>query len=108
MRTRRPTPLPMAHARILSVAETTRCLDSEHLQTLEHSFRDWAETSRSPRVGMSRRRILLIYLLIRYTGARLNEVLKLDMRRDFDGKSRSVLFRKAGREDATPGRRVQI
>jgi molybdate transport system regulatory protein len=78
------------------------------LQKLEQSFRDWAGTPRSAGVGVSRRRILLIYLLIRYTGARLNEVLKLDARRDIDGKTRSVLFRKAGREDAAPGRRVQI
>jgi molybdate transport system regulatory protein len=57
---------------------------------------------------MSRRRILLIYLLIRYTGARLNEVLKLDTRRDIDRGTRSVLFRKAGCEASAPGRRVQI
>jgi molybdate transport system regulatory protein len=78
------------------------------LQKLEQSFRDWAGTPRSAGVGVSRRRILLIYLLIRYTGARLSEVLKLDTRRDIDGKTRSVIFRKAGRKDLAHGRRVQI
>jgi molybdate transport system regulatory protein len=99
---------PPAHARILSVPENARCLDTAQLQLLEQSFRDWAGASRGPGLGLSRRRILMIFLLIRYTGARLNEVLKLDLRRDFDPAAHSVLFRKAEREGAPTGREVQI
>ena len=95
MNMRRPLPTPPAHARILSVPENARCLDAVQLQNLEQSFRDWVEAPRSPGLGMSRQRILLIYLLIRYTGARLNEVLKLDPHRDIDAKAHSVFFRKA-------------
>jgi len=108
MNARRPLPVPPAHARILSVPENARCLDAVQLQNLEQSFRDWAEAPRSPGLGMSRRRILLIYLLIRYTGARLNEVLKLDPQRDIDDQARSVVFRKAEREGAPAGRDVKI
>jgi len=104
MNARRSLSTPPAHARILSVPENARCLDAVQLQNLERSFRDWAQAPRSPELGMSRRRILLIYLLIRYTGARLNEVLKLDPHRDFDDKAHSVFFRKAGPEGAPAGR----
>jgi molybdate transport system regulatory protein len=108
MNARRSFPVHPAHARILSVPEKARCLDAVQLQNLEQSFREWAEAPRSPGLGMSRRRILLIYLLIRYTGARLNEVLKLDPRRDFDDKAHSVVFRKAEREGVPAGRDVKI
>ncbi|HSM91060.1 MAG TPA: TOBE domain-containing protein [Desulfobacterales bacterium] len=96
------------HARMVSVPEPARCLDTVQLQRLEQSFRDWAESPRSSGLGMSRRRILLIFLLIRYTGARLNEVLKLDPRRDIDAKAHSVVFRKKEREGAPAGRDVKI
>jgi molybdate transport system regulatory protein len=46
--------------------------------------------------------------LIRYTGARLNEVLKLDPRRDIDSGAHAVTFRKAVRGGAPGGRHVQI
>ena len=105
---RRPLPAPPAHARILSVPENARCLDAVQLQNLEQSFRDWVEASRSPGIGMSRKRILLTYLLIRYTGARLNEVLKLDSQLDIDCEAHAVFFRKAKTQGGSAGREVQI
>jgi molybdate transport system regulatory protein len=108
MKELRPMPEQPIHAQILSVPETARCLDAVQLQRLEQSFRDWAEGSRRSGLGMSRLRILLIYLLIRYTGARLNEVLKLDPHRDIDSTANSVFFRKAERKGAPAGRDVQI
>ncbi|MFO7708670.1 MAG: TOBE domain-containing protein [Desulfobacterales bacterium] len=108
MKKPRLLPVPPAHARILSVPGNARCLDAVQLQNLEQSFRDWAEASRGPGIGASRRRILLIYLLIRYTGARLNEVLKLDPRRDIDDKAHEVVFRKTERGGAPTGREVKI
>jgi molybdate transport system regulatory protein len=101
-------PQQPTHARILSVSETARCLDAVQLRRLEQSYRNWAEASRRSGLGVSRRRILLIYLLIRYTGAKLNEVLKLDPRRDIDSTAHSVFFRKAERKRAPAGRDVQI
>jgi molybdate transport system regulatory protein len=107
MNARRPLSVHSAHAQVVSVAENARCLDAAQLRNLEQSFRDWTETPRSHGRGMSRRRILLIYLLIRYTGARLNEVLKLEPQRDIDYQAHSVVFRKAEREGAV-SRDVQI
>jgi molybdate transport system regulatory protein len=57
---------------------------------------------------MSRERVLLIFLLIRYTGARLNEVLSLDPRRDFDVRSHAVVFRKTRPGSKRVRRKVQI
>lgn len=54
------------------------CLDPVQLNQLEQSFRQWVEESPRRDVRLSRRRILLIFLLIRYTGAKLNEILVLD------------------------------
>ena len=82
-------------------------LDTTGLGRMEQSFRDWENASSRPDVRLARRRILLIFLLIRYTGAKLNEVLDLHPFHDIDHKKQSVFFRKAagiGQSD----REVQI
>ncbi len=96
------------HARILSGPGSNRCLDLIQLNRIEQAFRKWADSPRRPDLGSSRLRVLVIFLLIRYTGARLHEVLDLDLKKDFDPDQRTVLFRKAaGARDRT-GRRVQV
>lgn len=105
-RSRRP-PAP-DHARILSGQGPGRCLDPIQLDRLEQALRAWAGSPRRADLVSSRRRVLLIFLLIRYTGARLNEVLDLDFQTDFDRDSHTVRFRKgAGASDRT-GRNVQL
>jgi len=106
----RPFPMPehTSHVRIVAMANANRCLDAVQLGWLEESFRDWAKDSPRSNVGLSRTRILLIFLLIRYTGARLNEVLALDPFRDIDFNRQSVVFGKAGAKMDRPYREVQI
>ena len=60
------------------------CLDTVQLSQLEQSFRQWVEESHRRDVHLSRRRILIVFLLIRYTGAKLNEILSLDPFTDID------------------------
>ena len=96
------------HARILSGPGSGRCLDPIKLNRLEQAFREWADSPRRPDLVSSRRRVLLIFLLIRYTGARLNEVLDLDLEKDFDPDKHTVLFRKGAGPDDRAGRKVQI
>ncbi|MFH1991260.1 MAG: TOBE domain-containing protein [Pseudomonadota bacterium] len=103
-----PVPERTSHARIVAMANANRCLDAVQLGRLEQSFRDWAKDSPRSDVGLSRIRILLIFLLIRYTGARLNEVLALDPFRDIDFNRQSVVFGKAGAKMDRPYREVQI
>ncbi len=90
---------PSDHGRI--VAEPSSCLDSLQLDCLEREFRAWAEGSRRSDVAVSRRRILLIFLLIRHTGAKLHEVLELNPGRDIDHENLMVTFgRGAGTDQA--------
>jgi len=96
------------HSRILSGPGSGRCLDSIQLSRLEQAFREWAGSPRRPDLGSSRKRVLFIFLLIRYTGARLNEVLDLDLKNDFDPDQHTVLFRKAAVPGDRAGRKVQI
>lgn len=66
-------------------------LDPAALDRLEESFRRWAQESSAHR--LSRSRVFLVFLLIRHTGAKLNEVLRLDPSRDIDWENHCVLFR---------------
>ncbi len=77
------------------------CLESDQLHELEQSFRNWAEMVLHANVQASRKRILIIFLLIRYTGAKLNEVLNLDPFKDIDFETFTVGF---GRFPGEPGR----
>jgi molybdate transport system regulatory protein len=66
------------------------CLDTHQLAQLEQSFRRWVDDTPRSDTRASRRRILLIFLLIRYTGAKLNEILQLDPFSDINIKRQSV------------------
>jgi len=67
-------------------------LDSVQLAQLEQSFRDWAARPDRPDLVTSRKRILLIFLLIRYTGAKLNEVLSMRPATDIDAGAKTIAF----------------
>jgi molybdate transport system regulatory protein len=90
----RPLPENISHGRIVSVTHDSRCLDTVQLTRLEQSFRDWVEDTSRSDVRSSRKRILLIFLLIRYTGAKLNEVLVLNPFCDINYKRQSIFFSK--------------
>lgn len=94
-------------ARIYKVSQNDRHLDLTQLADLERAFRSWSETPARSDVRNSRQRILLIFLLIRYTAARLNEVLALDLRRDTDALKSVVVYRHGDTENRR-SREVQI
>ncbi len=95
-------------ARIYALPQDSPCLDSTGLAKLERAFRSWANASSRADVQASRQRILLIFLLIRYTGARLNEVLILDLGKDMDKKKRIVRYRNSVQTANTATREVQL
>jgi len=95
-------------ARIISVPEGSRCLDTVQLSQLEQAFRQWAASPARSDVRLSRKRILLIFLLIRYTGAKLNEVLALDPFQDIDHQRQLVIFGKSDAASGRPPREVEI
>ncbi len=95
-------------ARIYEVPLEPRCLDPTELAILEQSFRSWSEGSVRTSVQASRKRIMMIFLLIRYTGARLNEVLGLDLSQDIDVAKQVVRYGDFGSEERGSHREVQI
>lgn len=86
--------------RIIAEMQSGEVLDPLQLEQLEHCFRTWAEDSTVKRRKASRRRILLIFLLIRYTGAKLSEVLTLQPMTDIDITGQTVTYRSGGGEQA--------
>ncbi len=97
-----------SHARIVTIPVESKRLDVLQLNRLEQSFREWAEKSARLDVRLSRKRILVIFLLIRYTGAKLNEVLCLDPLKDIDHIGQQVLLGGRGSGDVRSVRKVQI
>ena len=65
-------------------ATTKKSIDPVQLQSLEQAFRAWASAPAGINRKLSRKRVLLIFLLIRHTGARLNEILSLHPVNDID------------------------
>ena len=78
----------------MMTAPIKKSLDVVQLQSLEHSFRSWADEPYGVKRRHSRKRILLIFLFIRYTGAKLNEILTLHPLDDIDFGTQQVLFHK--------------
>jgi len=91
---------------IIPTADEGTCLDSAQLRQLEQAFRVWVETPTRRDVLQSRRRILLIFLLIRYTAAKLNEILELDPFADISGQQ--VCIRDRGAEDGYCTRTITL
>jgi molybdate transport system regulatory protein len=103
-----PLPKNMDHGRIISIAKEGNCLDTMQLNRLEQSFREWVERSPRKDVRLSRRRVLLIFLLIRYTGAKLNEVLALNPFEDIDTGRSAVFFNSRDVDKESEQREVQV
>lgn len=92
-------------SRIYADLLENRCLDSEELLKLENSFRLWSEESRRSDVRLSRKKMMIIFLLIRYTAAKLNEVLSVDLLRDLDCENAVISL---GEAEKNSRRRVHM
>jgi molybdate transport system regulatory protein len=97
-----------SHACIVSMPNESQCLDTVQMDRLEQSFRSWAGGAPRADVRLSRMRILLIFLLIRYAGAKLNEVLTLNPFQDIDVKHHLVFLGRAEKKTGRLVREVQI
>ncbi len=93
---------------IIFTTNETNCLNTLQLSQLEQSYREWAKSSQRSDICLSRKRIFLIFLLIRYTGARLNEVLALNPYEDIDSSRHVVCFGKAGYGKSLKKREIQL
>lgn len=68
----------LCHSRLFAASEEVRYLGVHQLEQLTTVVRDWYESSKSERTRRSRAKFWLVYLLLRYSGAKLHEVLSLD------------------------------
>ncbi len=93
---------------IVSSPSDDPCLDTIQLSLLEQSFRQWVEASSRTDVRLSRRRILIVFLLIRYTGAKLSEILALDPFADIDTERRVVCIQNLDGEEQGFDREISI
>lgn len=92
------------HDAAMVAAATRKTIDSVQLQRLEHAFRSWTHAPSGVKRKLSRKRVLLVFLIIRYTGAKLNEIFHLDPVQDIDLSNHKVIFRKG----SGSSREVQI
>ena len=90
------------------IVDPDRCLSNTQLHDLENTFRTWAEKDVRPKLQSSRQRILLIFLIIRYTGARLNEVLQLNPAEDFQPETHAIRFSRNNDDGQTHCRDVRL
>ncbi|MDD4951719.1 MAG: TOBE domain-containing protein [Desulfovibrionaceae bacterium] len=93
--------------RLFSIPEGVKHLDGLELARVTEAFRAWAERPRRSDVRVSRKRLWLIYMLLRFTGAKLGEVLGLDDSMDFDLDQGLVRFCTGTRRD-NAAREVQL
>lgn len=82
--------------RDVPVPEKGQCLDTIQLTRLEACFRKWAQSALRKDVRLSRRRMLIVFLIIRYTGAKLNEVLDLNPFTEIDLDKGLIFFKGSG------------
>ena len=75
---------PHRTARMFTVPDSLRHLTSGQLEALTDSFRQWFQEADSGRFEQARARIHFLYLLLRYSGAKLGEILSVDETRDID------------------------
>lgn len=96
------------HGGIVSIPEEGACLDSIQLNRLELEFRQWASNAQRENVRHARLRLLVTFLLIRYTGAKLSEILTLNPVEDIDFDGKAVLFRNSETQKEAKQRKIQI
>lgn len=91
-----------------SVPRDIKYLDSKQLEALTESFRGWYRQAARPDIRRARGRVWLVYLALRYTGARLGEVLAIDDRSDIDVDHAVVKFWTDAQRIGEPVREVKL
>lgn len=103
----REQPGRICPSRAFSVPEEVKYLEPHQVEALTRAFRAWTESAGRPGVRLSRRRVWLIFLVLRTTGAKLGEVLALNDVTDLDLDRGVIRFGGGLDEDSAP-RVVQL
>jgi molybdate transport system regulatory protein len=65
-------------------------LDGVQIERLTEAFRSWNASAQTTRIRRVRGRYWLAYLLLRHTGARIGEILRMDDAQDIDFKRSEI------------------
>lgn len=86
------------------VSENIKSLETSQLDALEDAFRDWVQKPKRTDVRFSRKRVFLIFLLIRHTAIKLGEAIPLDETKDIDlhGAHLHIVKESSGRHRGLP------
>jgi molybdate transport system regulatory protein len=95
----------LAPGKVFSIPPGIKYLDSLQIEALTEAFRIWRDKSPTRTARRSRSRIWLVYLLLRYTGARLGEILSLDDRAAIDLEHQTITL---GKTETGQARTVQL
>jgi len=85
-----------------------RYLDSIELARLERAFFDWMNQANRRDTKLSRMRICMIFILVRYTGGKLSEVLSMDPFRAIDFENKVIGFPHPKAAPTRSGREVPV
>jgi len=83
-------------------------LTPEQMGRLDAAFGAWVAKAKGRRSVISRNRARLAFMLLRYTGAKLGEILAINDQTDFVLACRKVLLGGGKAEDAKPRREVYL
>lgn len=100
--TRREPAMERQACRLFTVADGVPWLDRHQLEKLTQAFEAWVEAARDSRARRSRERVFIVYLLLRYTGAKPGEILALDEREHFDFLHNTVHIAEDGKSREVP------
>lgn len=75
---------------IFTVSDSVRYLEPPQLDTFLYSFDAWCSSATRKDHERSRERVRAVFLLLRYTGARLGEVLSINEEHSFDFTCKTV------------------
>lgn len=86
---------------------SAKFLTTEHMVRLDQAFVAWVAKARGKRSSMSRNRCRIVFLILRYTGAKLGEVLAIDDGEDLNLNARKLRLGGRG-EDPRHWREVHL
>lgn len=85
-----------------SVSQRVKYLEPHQLEALEQAFSRWKDAAKRSDSVRARLRMWLIFIVLRYSGARLGEVLSLDDSKAFSGPGAVVRLGENGRMREVP------
>ncbi|HAS88964.1 MAG TPA: TOBE domain-containing protein [Desulfovibrio sp.] len=92
----------LAPAEVFDVPDNILHLDSRELASLEDGFRDWKDGATRADYVRSRTRTFCLFLILRHSGAKLGEILRLDERHDIDLSRAVIHLGREGQEREIP------